>query len=314
MGGGRAAAGEVTIAAESESRGARVPQPIAELSVPFTPRVAVLDIDGTLINEDLVMSPRTRDAVRRAVATVPLILATGRMYSSALPWAQELHVSLPLVCYQGALVRELPRGDTPGAVVFEEGLHPDVARAAIGIARHHGWHVQAYADDRLYCEQDRPEAHLYASIAQVPINFVDDLDDVVRNGSTKVVCVSEKPAVIGACIAAMEEGLGKRARVTRSMDCFVEVISPRINKALAIEMVCARLGLTLRDAVAVGDAPNDIEMLVAAGCGVAVRSARPEVLAAADATCGRPDEAGVADVLEHFGLTGTALGAPPSMR
>lgn len=315
MGGGLAAAGRVSaISAGRDSRDARAPLPISELATSFTPRVAVLDIDGTLITEDLVMHPRTRDAVRRATATLPVILATGRMYSSALPWAQELHVSLPLVCYQGALVRELPAGDTPGAVVFEEGLEPAVARHAIRIARDHGWHRQAYAGDKLYCEEDRPEAHLYAAIAQVPINFVDDLDEVVRNGSTKVVLVSEDQAVIEACLVAMNDGLGASARVTRSTDRFVEVISPRVNKALAIGMVCASLGLSLRDAVAVGDAPNDIEMLVSAGCGVAVRSARAEVLAAADATCAGPDDAGVADVLEHFGLTAAQLNTAPSMR
>jgi Cof subfamily protein (haloacid dehalogenase superfamily) len=291
-----------------------VPPAIADLATRFVPRVAVLDIDGTLIDDDLVLHPRTGDAVRRATTSLPVILATGRMYSSALPWARELQVTLPLVCYQGALVRELPRGETPGAVVFEEGLDAGVAQATIAIAREHGWHRQAYAGDRLYCEQDRPEAHLYASIAQVPINFVEDLDVIVRNGSTKMVCVSDDPAVVDACIRAMTDGLGDRARVTRSKDWFVEVISPRVNKAHAIEMVCAALGLTLHDAVAIGDAPNDIEMLASAGCGVAVRSARAEVLAAADATCGAPGEAGVADVLEHFGLVEPTLAAAAPMR
>ncbi len=300
MGFRRATTGSVS----GTASGTQSPPPIDELATAFTPRAAVLDIDGTLIGDDLVLQPRTLDAVRRAGARGPVILATGRMYSSALPWALELGVTLPLVCYQGALVRELPRGETPGAVLFEEGLDPAVARAAIQIAREHGWHRQAYADDTLYCEEDRPEAQLYAAIAQVPIHFVDDLDEIVRNGSTKVVFVSEDPAVVDACITAMTDGLGARARVTRSMDSFVEVISPRINKALAIELVCSTVGLTLSDAVAAGDAPNDIEMLAAAGCGVAVRSARPEVLAAADAVCAGPGQAGVADVLERFGLTG----------
>ena len=297
-----------------DNSGLAVPPPIGELAMQFTPRVAVLDIDGTLIDDDLVLHPRTRDAVRSATANLPVILATGRMYSSALPWARELDVTLPMVCYQGALVRELPRGETPGEVVFEEGLDAAVAHAAIAIAREHGWHRQAYAGDRLYCEEDRPEAHLYATIAGVPINFVDDLDEVIRDGSTKVVCVSEDQAVIEACVRALTEGLGERARVTRSKDSFVEVVSPRVNKAVAIELVCSTVGLTLGDAVAVGDAPNDIEMLASAGCGVAVRSARAEVLAAADATCGGPDDAGVAEVLEHFGLTGTLLPVAPSMR
>ena len=279
--------------------------------MPFTPRAVVLDIDGTLIADDLVLPPRTRDAVRRAVTRLPVILATGRMYSSALPWALELGVTLPLVCYQGALVREMPQGECapPGAVIFEEGLDGAVAHTAIAIGRDHGWHRQAYANDRLYCEEDRPEAHLYASIAQVPIHFVDDLDEVVRAGSTKVVFVSKDAAVIEACISAVSEGLGERARVTRSMEWFAEVSSPHVNKARAIDIVCGRIGMSLHEAVAIGDAPNDIEMLATAGCGVAVRTARPEVLAAADATCPGPGDAGVADVLEHFGLTDA-----PSMR
>jgi Cof subfamily protein (haloacid dehalogenase superfamily) len=280
------------------------PPPIERLAIAFTPRLVVLDIDGTLIDSDLTLHPRTRTAVRAAAARLPVILATGRMYRSALPWARELHVGEPLVCYQGALVREQPHGGDPGAVLFEEELSREAATAAIDIARAHGWHRQAYADDQLFCEEDRPEAHLYARIAQVPINFIADLATVVTNGCIKVVCVSEDPATVDACVAAMAEGLGDLVRVTRSLAWFVEVVSPRINKALAVERVCARLGLTLGEAVAVGDAPNDSEMLAAAGCGVAVHSARPEVLAVADAVCADPGEAGVADVLEHFGLSG----------
>jgi HAD superfamily hydrolase (TIGR01484 family) len=189
-------------------------------------------------------------------------------------------------------------------VLSEEALPAGVAVRAIEIARAHDWHRQAYVDDELFCEQDRPEAHFYARIAGVPIQFVDDLAAVVSGGSTKIVCVSEDRGVVEACIAAMSAEFGERARVTRSMEEFVEMSSPRVNKASATEVVCRRTGLSLAEAVAVGDAPNDVDMLEASGCGIAVRIARPEVLIAADATCAPPDQAGVADVLEYFGLTG----------
>ncbi|MEO8898852.1 MAG: HAD family hydrolase [Candidatus Dormibacter sp.] len=281
----------------------RVPAPITEYGTGFVPRLVVLDVDGTLINQDLQIHPRTAAAVGAARRRLPVILATGRMYRSVLPWARQLGITEPLVCYQGALVRELPDGEVPGRVLSEEALPPGVAARAIEIARGHDWHRQAYVDDELFCEQDRREAHFYARIAQVPIRFVDDLISVVSGGSTKIVCVSEDQAAVEACLVTMSAEFGERARVTRSMEQFVEMSSPRVNKASATELVCRRIGLTLADAVAVGDAPNDVEMLEAAGCGVAVRVARAEVLAAADATCAPPEQAGVADVLEHFGLT-----------
>ncbi len=278
------------------------PPPIGELPVTFTPRLVVLDVDGTLVGPGLQVHPRARAAVRAAASRLPVILATGRMYRSALPWAEDLEVVQPLVCYQGALVRELPRPEGPGAVLFEEGLDAEVAVDAVRLARQRGWHIQGYQDDELICDQDRPETHLYARVAQVPIHFVDDLAKVVSNGSIKLVCVSDDPAVIEDIVSGLGAALGGRARITRSLDQFVEIVSPAVNKARAIDVVCARLGFTVADGLAVGDGSNDMEMLAEAGCGVAVRSARPEVLAVADATCRGPDEAGVADVLEHFGL------------
>ena len=278
------------------------PPAITELAAGFAPQAIVLDVDGTLIDDHLQLHPRTRAAVLAAGAVLPVVIATGRMYRSVLPWARELRISQPLVCYQGALVRE-PADGGDGAVIFEEGLDAAAAVEVVQTARAHGWHVQAYQDDELLCDQDRPEAHLYARVAQVPIHFVDDLASLVRAGSTKVVCVIEDPAAVDECVAVLTARLGERARVTRSMGEFVEVVSPRVSKAHAVDLVLARIGLRLADALAVGDAPNDAEMLAGAGLGVVVEGARPEVLAAADATCARPAEAGVADVLEHLGVS-----------
>src|SRR5579864_7821439 len=89
----------------------------------FTPRVVVLDLDGTTIDYRQRLHPRIRDAVRAVAARMPVIVATGRMYRSALPWANKLGARQPLVCYQGGLVREMPQGDgSPGPTIFEQPL------------------------------------------------------------------------------------------------------------------------------------------------------------------------------------------------
>ncbi len=282
----------------------RLPTGIGE-SVPvtaaFIPRVVVLDLDGTTIDYAQRLHPRIRAAVRAVAARIPVIIATGRMYRSALPWAGELGVSEPLVCYQGAMVRETPRQDgSPGQTLFEQPLRPAPARRALHTARRQNWHFQAYQDDELLCEQDRPEAHLYSQISGVQFRLVPDLEPLLARGTTKAACVIEDPVEVDRASGMLTRELAGSARVTRSNPEFVEIIDPAVSKAAACEIVCARLGSSLAESVAIGDAPNDIELLIAAGYAVAVATSRPEVIAAADATCAPPQDGGVADVLEFL--------------
>jgi Cof subfamily protein (haloacid dehalogenase superfamily) len=267
----------------------------------------VVDLDGTCLDFHQQLHPRTEAAVRQAGERVPVVVATGRMYRSALPWARRLEVRAPLVCYQGALIQAMPDPDPGeglayGRVVHTEVLDADVARRAIEVAREHGWHRQAYIDDNLLCEEDRVEARAYARIGAVPIRFVADLAAAVAGGTVKVVCVMLDPEEAVRCRQAMAAALGDRARVTPSLPQFLEVSSPRAGKGPAVVRLAAELGVELSGVVAIGDAPNDSDMLEVAGFGVAVEGAPDEVLVAADCTCPPPREAGVAEVLAALGL------------
>jgi Cof subfamily protein (haloacid dehalogenase superfamily) len=269
----------------------------------FMPRVVVLDLDGTTIDYRQELLPRVRDAVRAVAARMPVIVATGRMYRSARPWAEELGVVEPLICYQGAMVREMPHPDgSPPHTIFEQPLRAVPARRALHIAREQDWHFQAYQNDELLCERDRPEARLYSHVSGVHFRVVPDLDPLLERGTTKAACVIEDPIEVDRATALMARELAGSARITRSNPEFVEILDPDVSKATACEIVCRRLGYSLAEAVAVGDAPNDIELLTGAGYAVAVASARPEVLAVADAVCAAPEDGGVADVLEALGL------------
>ena len=295
--------------------GRPAPAPITDPGAP-RPRAGVrlvaLDLDGTVLDHDQQLHPRTRDAVHAAVAAgVVVVAATGRMYRSALPWARELRLLAPLICYQGAVVRAMPAPDAPeedgvpqGRLIAEDPLDADSGLRALQVARAGNWHIQAYRDDRLFCEQQRPEADLYARIAQVPYELVDDLEPVMRAGSTKVVCVVEPEEAAARCEAALREALGPTARVVRSLPPFVEVTNPLAGKGRALTRICELLDIAPEEVVAVGDAPNDIDMMSMAGFAVGVEGARDPVLAAADAVCAPPEQAGVADVLEVLGLTG----------
>jgi hypothetical protein len=269
--------------------------------------MVVLDLDGTCLDFHQHLHPRVEAAVRQAGERVPVVIATGRMYRSAQPWARRLGVRAPLICYQGALIQAMPDPDPGeglvyGPLVATEVLEGDVARLAIDVARENGWHRQAYVDDTLLCEEDRVEARAYAHVGAVGIRFVDDLADAVAGGTVKVVCVILEPEEARRCREAMTAALGARARVTPSLPQFLEIASPHAGKGPAVLRVARDLGVEPRRVVAIGDAPNDVDMLEAVGFGVAVEGALEEVLEAAVCTCPPPAEAGVADVLAALGL------------
>jgi hypothetical protein len=287
--------------------GRSAPPPLARATLPQRIEMVVLDLDGTCLDFHQGLHPRVEEAVRQAGGRVPVVIATGRMYRSALPWARRLGVHAPLICYQGALIQAMPNPDPGeglayGPLIHTEILDGDTARLAIDVAREHGWHRQAYVDDTLLCEEDRIEARAYAHVGAVSIRFVDDLAAAVAGGTVKVVCVILDPEEARRCREAMSAALGARARVTPSLPQFLEVASPHAGKGPAVVRVARDLGVELSRVAAVGDAPNDVDMLEAVGFGVAVEGALEEVLEAAACTCPPPDQAGVADVLTALGL------------
>ena len=70
-------------------------------------RLLAADLDGTLISLDLHLDPRDVEAVARAQAAgINVVAVTGRPFPGALPWVRKLGITQPIVCYQGAQIRE----------------------------------------------------------------------------------------------------------------------------------------------------------------------------------------------------------------
>lgn len=82
----------------------------------------------------------------------------------------------------------------------------------------------------------------------------------------------------------------------------VVITAREATKERALAMLCERVGLSLGGVLAIGDAEADLEMLRAAGVGVAVGNAVSEVLSAADWIAPPCDQAGVAAAVRRYVL------------
>ncbi|HEY8863090.1 MAG TPA: Cof-type HAD-IIB family hydrolase [Candidatus Dormibacteraeota bacterium] len=252
-----------------------------------------LDLDGTILDLKLNLDPRDVEALRRIMgAGVTVVACTGRPFPGALPWVQRLGLDGPIICYQGAEVR-MPDGST----ILDHGVPHDLAMEVINFARDRGLHVQAYRDDRLIVERDRPEAHEYADHAGMEIHVVGDLDAAMGPTTPKLVIVSTAET-LEALLPETRKRWEGRLNVATSVPTYLEFTSVESDKASALAFLCERLGIRQDQSVAVGDGRNDASMIAWAGLGVAVQGSAPEVVAAADRTIPGPGHGGIKELAD----------------
>jgi len=264
-------------------------------------RLLAIDLDGTLINDALQIAPRDQQAVKAvAAAGVHVVLATGRMFRSSLPYAQQLGLNGPMINYQGAVVRDIGSGE----VWYRSELTVPMQQRVLGFAEPRDLHVNVYVDEEVYTARERPEADLYARIALVPYHVVGPLSGWIHREATKMVLVELDPERVPPRMAELSAWMSGVATVTRSLAWFIEVVNPEVSKSRAVAMVAHRLGVPQSDVCAIGDNKNDQDMIAWAGFGVAMATAPADVKAVASYVTTTPDQAGVADVIERFILGG----------
>lgn len=263
-------------------------------------KLIAIDLDDTLLKNDLTISPRAKKAISRAAAAgTAVTLATGRMYASALPYACELGLNLPLITYQGALVKY-----ASGEVVYHQPLPLSLTRKLLKFILPYGYHLNVYIDDELYMEKDSPEGQRYLRVSKVPVHLVENLPQMIDRDPTKLLIIAEEPQ-LDALAADLRAAFGATVNITKSKPHFLEIGHRKATKGLALKRLASSMGLRSARVMAIGDSWNDIDMLKYAGIGVAMANAAPEVKEAADyITCNNDDD-GVAEAIEKIVLNNT---------
>ena len=273
----------------------------------FPIRLLALDLDGTLVGPDLLLGPRTLAAISGAIrAGVHVALATGRMPTSAQPFAKELGLRDPIIGYQGALVRELaPPGRRFGRLIYHRPLSPAVARETVRWSRANGFAPHLNHLERFIIPAGDPNTDDYSSFLGARAEIVPDLERWIRHPVSKVLAVGES----GRPLRVLDEArayFAGRAEVTVSHPEFLEFLAPGVSKGQAVRWLARRLGIPLDQSLAMGDQYNDLEMIEATGHGVAMPSAPAGVQAVARYIAPPVEEEGAAQIIEGLVLAGRA--------
>ena len=261
-------------------------------------RLIAFDLDGTLLNDELVMSPRVRRALDQARERgIWLTLASGRGYPALRPWVDDLGWITPLICYQGAVVADAASGRAVFQLTFPKSQAVDLV--AFACERH--LELLLFADDVIYVENKlRPDAY-YDKWFGGAFQVVDDLLAATPAELSKFIIVGDGED-LDFLRPEVERRFGDHLQIVRSHRFFLEGLANEATKGNALAWLAARLGVAREETMAIGDSGNDRSMIAWAGLGVAVGNASDEAKSAADYIAPSVDEDGVAEVLERFCL------------
>ncbi len=259
-----------------------------------------VDLDGTLMTSQHDVSPRTAEALRRAMALgIKVVIATGKTRVSAEPTIQQLALETPGVFLQGLVIYNAD-GSLHSEITLDEAI-VDVM-CSLAEAENHTLvaycgrriltaETNAYTDRLLPFHEPTPEAigSLRHIFGQVPIN--------------KLLFIDE-PGRLRPLRARLEVELHGTASVVSALPDMLEALPLGASKGAGVKRLLDALDIDPAHMIAFGDAENDVEMLQMAGIGVAMGNASPEARRAAAYITGSNNEDGIADALEKFVFTG----------
>ena len=257
----------------------------------------VADVDGTLVGEDKIVPPGVVEAVRAARGRgVRVCLATGRMWDATRPYVETTGADPPVILYNGAVVYDF----VADATLWARRLPLEaVSRVLPALRRFRGTTPLVFVHGRVYAEHSTPYVKLYERRDRVRVEIVPAFEQVLDEAAVKLLIIGGHDDLVEVGRDVAEAGGASVSQVFSQAD-YLELLPAGISKGVALPVLARALGVPLGRVVAVGDNHNDLTMLEAAGLGVAVEGAPPEVLAAARATCPGPEREGVRVVLERY--------------
>jgi Cof subfamily protein (haloacid dehalogenase superfamily) len=259
-------------------------------------RLVASDIDGTLINDDGTLTPRTVRAIDRLHARgVPVVLVTGR----PVRWLRQLYDQMdepvPAICANGAIVYDPDTDQVLVANPLSIDLLLEVTKKLRDEIPGIALAVEVEDGRKFFYEQAWP---LRWETTQDTVRVLASPEEITSAPAVKLLA-RLSDSTPEAFYELVSRTLGPVVETTHSSSsALVEISAAGVTKAAGLAWLCERDGYTAEDVVAFGDMPNDLPMLSWAGRSVAMGNAHPSVLAVADEVTLSNDEDGVAVWLE----------------
>ncbi|MFG0607597.1 sugar-phosphatase [Vibrio mimicus] len=265
-------------------------------------KLIALDMDGTLLNSQKQISPRTKQAIAQARQQgIHVVLASGRPLDGMRSKLEELNLTSDndyVLYYNGSMVANVASGQ----IIHQQILDGKSAKRVARLAQEWGLNTHAFSQIHgLITPKTSQYTEVEATINGVSITEMDfeQLED--NHPIIKSMIVGE-PEKLSQAISHLPAEWRNDFTVVQSAPFFLEFLNIGSNKGVGVKAIAEHLGIDACEVICMGDAENDHHMLEYAGLGIAMANAMEETKRIADHITLSNDQDGVAVAIEHFVL------------
>ena len=253
------------------------------------------DLDGTLINSQQTISKENIDAVSAFVKEGGLFaIATGRAEYTAMAFINQLEVNCPCILYNGAVSYDIKSKSYIRSILLNKIKVLDVLKTILG--EYENLCMQIFTLGKTYIVSGNENIDPILLREGHPFELAA-IDDILSEDWVKVL-MSETNETLNKVQQLIDSRIPTGTiHTVFSSATYLEVFAGGVSKGSMLESLVEITGIRREKAIAIGDYCNDIEMLIAAGLGVATANGHPQLKAAADITTVSNDEHAISNLI-----------------
>ncbi|MTI46282.1 Cof-type HAD-IIB family hydrolase [Sporosalibacterium faouarense] len=237
-------------------------------------KLVALDMDGTLLDDNLEISKKNKDSIINLVNKgTHVILATGRTFKAASFYAKELNLDIPIITYNGSLIKEV----ITEKILYSRHISNNVAREILKVGEELDVYIKVYIDDVLYIEGEVEEAVSFSRNHRIDYKVIGKLSENI-NKDPYMIVFKDDTRKINKIIEYLKKSKDLPVSFTLSTPNSLEIMDKGVSKANALEYLTNKLGIQSNEVIAVGNSLNDYEMISWAGLGIAMKNSDKQLL------------------------------------
>lgn len=273
-----------------------------------SPKISLMlsDVDGTLVTDDKVVTPRARAAIAEfQTAHIGFTITSARPPRGMKILIDDLKIDTIVAGFNGGVFVK------PDLTVIQARFLPRaVAALALEIIGQHELAAWIYTDTEWFV----PDLNgAYVAREAFTINFEAKVSPdfgSLRSRAAKIVGVSDDLQAVAQCEAVLQSELRGQASAERSQPYYLDVTHLEANKGGVVEFLSRYLDIAPAEIATIGDMPSDVRMFEKSGLSIAMGNASPEVQAQANFVTLSNEEDGFAYAMDKFVLPAASASAP----